>query len=439
VKAAPGSDVDHRHARLVQELLVRGSVAAAVLVFDRVFDVATGGHGNRGVAATALTALLLNVFYYFAARTRRAARLQAYLRMFIDITLITVGMAAVGAVAAGQYLSIYAIIPIYAGLVLSSTACLVATGASTLMYLALALHHHAAVSNLEVAWTAVAFNLLVLDIIGILTALLAHAYRGSRTRLAETHRELERAHDETLVLNAQIQRSARMRVLGEVVAGVAHELNNLLTVALGQTELLHRHASGLPPAVMTGLERIRQSCETASRIVQNALSTARQSTDERVLLALSEIVDRITELKRYDLRRDRIAIRCRFAPDVRPVVGVPFQLQQVILNLVTNAQQALQNHPHPRDIELVGFQDGAQVVVEVRDNGPGIAPAALPRLFEPFYTTKPAGTGLGLAISATIVQEHGGQLTADNRPGGGGAVFRITLPAAQEVTGRPRV
>ena len=435
MKAAPGSDVDHRHARLVQELLVRGSVAASVLVFDRVYDVATGGHGNRVVAATALAALLLNVFYYFAARRRRAARLQAYLRMFIDITLITIGMAGVGGVAAGQYLSIYAIIPIYAGLVLSSTACLVATGASTLMYLAVALYHHAAVSNLEVAWTAVAFNLLVLNIIGLLTALLAHAYRASRTRLAETHRELERAHDETLVLNAQIQRSARTRVLGEVVAGVAHELNNLLAVALGQTELLHRQA-GLPRAVMTGVERIRQSCETASRIVQNALSTARQPADERVLLALSEIVNRITELKRYDLRRDRIAIRSRFAPDVRPVVGVPFQLQQVILNLVTNAQQALQNHPHPRDIELVGFQDGAQVVVEVRDNGPGISPAALPRVFEPFYTTKPAGTGLGLAISATIIQEHGGQLTADNRSDGG-AVFRVMLPAAQLATAPP--
>jgi signal transduction histidine kinase len=312
----------------------------------------------------------------------------------------------------------------------------VATATSTLLYLAVALHHHAAVSSLDVAWSAVAFNLLVLNIIGILTALLAHAYRASRTRLAQTHQELVRAHDETLALNAQIERSARMRVLGEVVAGVAHELNNLLTVALGQTELLRRSAGSLPPDVLTGVKRIHQSCETASRIVRNALSTARQPADERVLLALSEIVDRIAELKRYDLRRDRIAIHSRFESDVPPVVGVPFQLQQVILNLVTNAQQALQDHPHPRDIELIGFQEGAHVVVEVRDSGPGIAPAALGRLFEPFYTTKPAGTGLGLAISATIVQEHGGRLTADNRPEGG-AVFRVTLPAAQLATSQP--
>jgi signal transduction histidine kinase len=438
VDPTDAADIDRRHTRLVQELVVRGSVAVAVLAFDRVYDLASGGHGSRGVAAIAVGALLLNGFYYLAARTRRAPRLQAYLRMFIDILLVTLGLAAVGGVAAGQYLSIYAIIPIYAGLVLSSTACLVATGVSTLLYLAVAVYHHAAVSNLEVAWTAVAFNLLVLDIIGIMTAVLAHAYRASRTRLAETHRELERAHDETLALNAQIQRSARLRVLGEVVAGVAHELNNLLSVALGQTELVRRQGAGLPPAVLAGVGRIRQSCETAARIVQNALSTARQPADERVLLALSEIVTRMTELKRYDLRRHRIAIRSRFASDVPPVLGVPFQLQQVILNLVANAQQSLEGHPQPRDIEIVGFQDGGRVVIEVRDNGPGIAPAALPRLFEPFYTTKPDGTGLGLAISSTIVREHGGELTADNLAGGG-AVFRVSLPAAKAAApyGRP--
>lgn len=101
----------------------------------------------------------------------------------------------------------------------------------------------------------------------------------------------------------------------------------------------------------------------------------------------------------------------------------------ILLNLVTNAQQALQTHPHPRDIEIVGFREDGRAVLEVRDNGPGIPTDALPRPFEPFYTTKPEGTGLGLTISATIVRDHGGHLTADNRPGGG-ALFRVTLPAA---------
>jgi signal transduction histidine kinase len=430
---AQGSDAHRRHSRLVQELVVRGGVAAAILIFDRVFDAFTPGGGSRTVAALALTGALLNVPYYFLAHTGRAGLLQAYARMFIDIGLITMGLAAAGAVAAGQYLSIYAIVALYAGLVLSSRACLAATVASTVLYLGVALHHHRTVSTADVAWTVIAFNLLVLNILGVLTALLAGAYRRSRVRLSDANRELERAQDEAMKLNTQIQRSARTRVLGEVVAGVAHELNNLLTVALGQAELLRRQASVLPPAIVQGIERIQQSCDTASRVVRNALSTARQPADTRILFSLSEVSDRITDLKRYDLRRDGIAIHSRFAEDLPLVMGVPFQVQQVILNLATNAQQALQTHPHPRDIEIVGFREDGLAVLEVRDNGPGIPADALPRLFEPFYTTKSEGTGLGLAICATIVQEHGGRLTADNRPDGG-AVFRVTLPAARQVT-----
>jgi len=422
-------EADRRRARLVQELAVRAIVSAVVLVFDRVFDAFTRGGGSRIVAAVAAAGLLLNVPYYLLAWHGRAGRVQAYGRMFADIALITLGMMGAGVVATGQYLSIYAVVVLYAGLVLSRNACLAATAASTLVYLAVAIYHHVAVSGQDVAWTVIAFNLLVLDILGVLTALLATAYRRSRTRLSEANRELERAQDETLTLNAHIQRSARTRVLGEVVAGVAHELNNLLTVALAQAELLRRRAGTLPPAVADGLQRIEVSCETAGRIVHNALATARQTTDTPVLLSLAEVSDRIADLKRYDLRRDGIAIHSRFAADLPLVKGVPFQLQQVLLNLATNAQQALREHPHPRDIEIVGFRDDGHAVLEVRDNGPGIPAAALPRLFEPFYTTKPDGTGLGLAISATIVREHGGRMTAENSPEGG-AVFRMTLPAA---------
>ena len=155
-------------------------------------------------------------------------------------------------------------------------------------------------------------------------------------------------------------------MLGEVVAGVAHELNNLLTVCLGQSELLLRQANALPPAVTKGLERIIQSCDSASRIVRNALSTARQPADERVLFSLSEVSNRITDLKRYDLRRNGIVIHSRFADDLPLVMGVPFQVQQVLLNLATNAQQALQTHSHPRDLEIVGFREGELAILEVR-------------------------------------------------------------------------
>jgi two-component system sensor kinase FixL len=134
------------------------------------------------------------------------------------------------------------------------------------------------------------------------------------------------------------------------------------------------------------------------------------------------------ELKRYDLRRDRIAVSLEFPGSCPAVQGVPLQLQQVLLNLVTNAQQALADVAGPRTIAIVGWSEAGQAIVEVRDSGPGIPASALPRLFEVFYTTKATGTGLGLVICAGIVRDHGGDLLAANRSEGG-AVLRLSLPA----------
>ena len=119
-----------------------------------------------------------------------------------------------------------------------------------------------------------------------------------------------------------------------------------------------------------------------------------------------------------------------FDEKIPAVHGVAFQLQQVLLNLITNAQQALrEKRAAPRAIEIVGTVDDGQAVVEVRDSGPGIPPETLPRLFTPFFTTKADGTGLGLTVSTAIIRDHGGTLTAHNRSAGG-AVFRIELPSS---------
>ena len=129
------------------------------------------------------------------------------------------------------------------------------------------------------------------------------------------------------------------------------------------------------------------------------------------------------------MRQDGIALRVEFPSPFPPVVASAFQLEQVLLNLVGNAHEALRGGRQGGAITIAGAVEDGRAVVEVRDNGPGIAAEALPRIFEPFYTTKASGTGLGLAISAGIVREAGGELTATNRPGGG-AVFRLAFPAA---------
>jgi C4-dicarboxylate-specific signal transduction histidine kinase len=143
------------------------------------------------------------------------------------------------------------------------------------------------------------------------------------------------------------------------------------------------------------------------------------------------IARRTVELKAHDLRRDTIGVRVTFAEGFPDVLGVSFQLQQVLLNLVTNAQHALRGSGARRSIEITGAVEGGHAVIEVRDSGPGIPPEALPQIFKPFFTTKPEGTGLGLAVSAAIIRDHGGELAAEN-PSEGGAVFRIRLPLAVE-------
>jgi C4-dicarboxylate-specific signal transduction histidine kinase len=268
-------------------------------------------------------------------------------------------------------------------------------------------------------------------IVGVVTAILAEAYRRSRLRLAAVNRELERANDESLRLNAELQRSARLSVLGEGVAGVTHDLNNVMNVIAGHVSLVQNRRAELSAAVASHVDRAVEGCESATRILRNALDTVREGSAERRRLSLADIVRRTMELKAYDLRRDGIAIRVALDEALPPVLGVGFQLQQVLLNLVTNAQHALrETRGAPREVAVVGHAAGDTVVIEVGDTGPGIPAEVLPRLFEPFFTTKPEGTGLGLAISAAIVREHGGMLTADNRAAGG-AVFRISLPAIE--------
>ncbi len=418
-----------------QELAVRASVCVLIFVLNEWVHAGAGVEPDPTIRAATLTGVLLNGPFYLAARTQRAARLQAYVRMLADIALLTVGLLGAGGAAAAPYVAVYAIVPLYVGIVGSSTACLVATMAATASYLTLVglqqLGWLATPPSLaSIPWTVVAFNLLILNLVGLLTATLGDVYRQNRLRLATLYQALERAHDESQRLNAEIQRGAHLQALGEVVAGLAHEMRNALAIAMSNLDLALAKAQGAAPQVLRHLEHAHQGCEAALRVLHSTLQTARQSSEEKGPVSLLEVARRIADLKGYDLHREGITIQVDFPPGFPRVTGgSPFKLQQVLLNLVTNAQEALREATGPRAIALVGLTEEGSAVLEVRDTGPGISEEVRPRLFKPFSTTKPSGTGLGLAISAGIVQEFGGVLTADNRPEGG-AVFRLRLPIA---------
>ena len=430
--APPPPEGEHRRRRLRQEFAVRVTVTSLLLLFNEA--VAVDHVMSSIIRLTAFIGLVLNVPYYLAIRTGVALRAQAYVRLLIDVGLTTTGLYGAGGLGAAQYLGIYAIVPIYTAFVFSSRACVLATVAATASYLAvvaLQVAHWLPYTQqpLPEAWLIAAFNLLVLNIVGSLAALLAEAYRVSRQRLRTLYGELERAHDESLKLNVEIQGAARRFVLAEVVAGVTHEVRNALQGAFGHLWLARRTGRPLSPEAATHLDEVEQACESAMRIIRTTLDMARRPAPEREPVVLAEVVRRVAKLKAVEFRRDDITLETDVPGTLPRVLASPYQLQQVLLNVVANAHDELRSSTRRREITITGQTSEGRVIVEVRDTGPGIAPNVLPHVFEPFYTTKVAGSGLGLAISAGIVEAFGGTLTAENRREGG-AVFRLTLPVA---------
>jgi signal transduction histidine kinase len=225
----------------------------------------------------------------------------------------------------------------------------------------------------------------------------------------------------------ELVHAEKLSAVGELASGVAHEINNPLTTILGQAQLLLGRAD-VPMPVRQRVEMMADEAARAARIVQNLLLFARHYPPERRPCAISDQVERVLALKNYQLVRDQIRVVTEFTPSP-PVWADENKIQQVLLNLVQNAHQALMRCSGDRVLMVRVGPRGQQVVVEVVDNGPGIPTDALPRIFDPFFTTKPPGegSGLGLSVSYGIVGQHGGRLHAENRPEGG-AAFVLELP-----------
>jgi signal transduction histidine kinase len=418
--------------RVRQEMITRLAVAAVVLAFNGIFTF--DREAASVINLTALLGLVLNVPYLLAIRTGRALRAQAYVRMLIDVALTTAGLYGAGGLSAAPYLGIYAIVPVYTAIVFSSLAGVLAVLFATLAYLTLAALQTAGVLPFLAppppgAWMMASFNLVILNIVAGLAALVAHAYRASQARLSGLYAEMERAHDESVKMNRHLQLATRRYVLSEVVAGVTHEVRDALQGVFGHLWLARRGGPPLPESALEHLTQAEQACENAMRILCTTLDMARHPEPAREAMKLAAIVRRVAELKAVEFRRERITLRVDLAEPLPPVLGEPLQLQQALLNLVVNAEEEVRSAVGRREIVIVGRAEAGQVTLEVRDTGRGIPPGVLPHLFEPFFTTKTAGTGLGLAMSAGIAESLGGSLTGENHREGG-AAFRLTLPAA---------
>jgi two-component system NtrC family sensor kinase len=235
---------------------------------------------------------------------------------------------------------------------------------------------------------------------------------------------------EQQALEGQLIQAEKLATVGQLVSGVAHELNNPLTSIAGLAEfLLEQKEWG--PGDRGHLRVIHEQAERAGRIVRNLLTFARKGPADRAPVDLNDVLQRTLLLVGHDLRLADVAVTRELAADLPAVVGDRHELQQVVLNLVTNAMQALGGvaADRPRAITVTTWAD-EQIHLRVADTGPGIPDGIRPHLFTPFFTTKAPGhgTGLGLSICFSIVQTHGGRLEVE-RPAAG-AAFRVDLPRA---------
>ena len=227
-----------------------------------------------------------------------------------------------------------------------------------------------------------------------------------------------------------LRQQEKLAAMGSLLAGVAHELNNPLSVIIGRATLLQEMAGNA--SAMGQIEKITQAAERCTRIVKNFLALAHQHPPERKAVQLNQVAQEAVELLAYPLRVDNVEITLNFDPKLPPIWADPDQLHQVMVNLITNAHQAMRGSTSPRRLNVFTRLDPAsdRLAIEIQDSGPGVPPQIQEKIFEPFFTTKPPGegTGLGLSLCQGMIEEHGGTIRVTSRPGAG-ATFRIELPA----------
>ncbi len=234
-------------------------------------------------------------------------------------------------------------------------------------------------------------------------------------------------------LDPEVAQTERLAAMGRLVSGMAHELNNPLASILTTAEILA--AYGGAPEVNEMARNIVKETKRCRRLIRQMLGFAREQPANRGLLDLESIVTGALDLQAYNIRMAQVEVERVNRSGGITVLGEPGQLQQVVLNLVENALTALETSDPPRRLTMETGVHGRWAELLVRDNGPGIARERRGQVFDPFFTTGPPGqgTGLGLSISQRITENHDGRIELRPPPDGGGACFRVRLPAQESI------
>jgi signal transduction histidine kinase/DNA-binding response OmpR family regulator len=250
--------------------------------------------------------------------------------------------------------------------------------------------------------------------------------------------ERERAVEQLQHQQEALRQREKLATMGSLLASVAHELNNPLAVIALHADLLREEATG--SAMAEHIEEISRAATRCERLVRNFLTLSRQHPSERVAVDLNALITNTLELLEPAFRVDTVPVDLCLDADLPSIWADADQIQQVLVNLITNAYQALREVQAPRQVTLTTRCNAArtQVTLEVVDSGPGIPPALRTRIFEPFFTTKPpgVGTGLGLSLCQSIIEGHGGTIRVTSQPGQS-TVFQVELPVGDVPTTTP--
>jgi C4-dicarboxylate-specific signal transduction histidine kinase len=243
--------------------------------------------------------------------------------------------------------------------------------------------------------------------------------------------ERQRAEEALLEAQAELARVTRALVMGELVATIAHEVNQpLAAVVTNGSFCLRRLAEATPDPeeLRPAIAEIVNDGTRASAIISRIRTLFMKGAPDRAALDANDVIREVLQLLRNELTRNRVSVRIDLAPDLPQVHGDRVQLRQVALNLIMNSLDAMRTlTDRPRELLLHSETHPDGVLIRVQDSGPGIDPGQADHIFEPFFTTKPEGIGMGLSISRSIVESHGGRLLA--LAGYHGALFELTLPA----------
>jgi len=278
---------------------------------------------------------------------------------------------------------------------------------------------------------------------------LARSFNRMTSELRRSRKELEsysadlekqvrmRTH-ELEAAQGQLVQAEKMSAVGLLVSGVAHELNNPLAGVVGYSQLLLKEDAG--EKVRRGLEKINKEAERCKKIVQNLQTFARKHTPQKEYIGINGILESTLELRSYQLRVDDITVELDLEPDLPKTMADFHQLQQVFVNIMVNAHQAMVERGRGGRLRIRSRAVDGFLRIEIRDSGPGISEENLSKIFDPFFTTKEIGqgTGLGLSICYGIIQEHHGRIQVRNAAEGG-AVFTIEIPVTGAADGTPAI